>query len=94
MISGPGGILILPGSLGTPELVPLNDKQKIFLLAELDILAEAVDILLIDTGSGITSNVLFFNVIAPESIVLVNSEPTSITDSYALMRVLAIKYQK
>ena len=94
LIKGPGGMLILPASSGVPELADLDESQKILLLNEMDLLAEPVDILLIDTGSGISSNVLYFNVAAQESIVLVTSEPTSITDGYALIKVLSIKHQK
>jgi len=94
LIKGPGGMLILPASSGVPELADLDESQKILLLNEMDLLAEPVDILLIDTGSGISSNVLYFNVAAQESIVLVTSEPSSITDGYALIKVLSIKHQK
>lgn len=94
LIKGPGGMLILPASSGIPELADLDESQKILLLNEMDLLAEPVDILLIDTGSGISSNVLYFNVAAKESIVLVTAEPTSITDGYALIKVLSIKHQK
>jgi len=55
---------------------------------ELDLIAETVDILLIDTGAGISSNVLYFNMAAEESIVVMTPEPTSITDAYALIKVL------
>lgn len=94
IIKGPGGMLILPASSGVPELVPLNENQKVFLLNEMDLLAELADILLIDTGSGISSNVLYFNAAAQESIALVTAEPTSIIGAYALIKVLSIKYQK
>jgi hypothetical protein len=48
----------------------------------------------IDTGAGISSNVLYFNVAAAESIIIATPEPTSITDAYALIKVLATKFQK
>ena len=51
-----------------------------------------MDILLIDTGAGISSNVIYFNMAAQESIVIVTPEPTSITDAYALIKVLSTKY--
>ncbi|NWF54447.1 MAG: MinD/ParA family protein [Syntrophaceae bacterium] len=91
---GPGGMAVLPASSGVLELVDLDESQKLFLLDELDLLAETVDILLIDTGAGISSNVLYFNLAAEESIVVVTPEPTSITDAYALIKVLASKYKK
>jgi flagellar biosynthesis protein FlhG len=94
LIEGPGGMTILPAGSGVLELADLNESQKLFLLNELEVLAGTVDFLLIDTGAGISSNVLYFNMAAEESIVLVTPEPTSITDAYALMKVLSKKYQK
>lgn len=91
---GPGGMSILPASSGVLELVDLDESQKIFLLSELDLVAETVDILLIDTAAGISSNVLYFNMAAEESIVVVTPEPTSITDAYALIKILSTKYKK
>jgi flagellar biosynthesis protein FlhG len=46
------------------------------------------DILLIDTGAGISSNVIYFNLAAQEKIIVVTPEPTSITDAYALIKVM------
>ena len=94
LTKGPGGMSILPASSGVLELVDLDESQKVFLLGELDLVAETVDILLIDTAAGISSNVLYFNMAAEESIVVVTPEPTSITDAYALIKVLSTKYKK
>jgi flagellar biosynthesis protein FlhG len=92
MVEGPEGIKILPASSGIPELADLDKHQKIFLLSELDDYSEKIDVVLIDTGAGISRNVLFFNVAAQERIVVANNEPTSITDAYALIKVLASQY--
>jgi len=61
-------------------------------LTELDRLIDDADILLIDTAAGISTNVMDFNVTAHEIVVVVSPEPTSITDAYALMKVLSLKY--
>ncbi len=92
LIEGPEGILILPASSGVQELVNLNESQQLKLLTELDLLEEEIDFLLIDTGAGISTNVMYFNVAAQEIIIIVTPEPTSITDGYAMMKVLATKY--
>lgn len=92
MVEGPEGIKILPASSGIPELADLDKHQKMFLLNELDEYSEKVDVVLIDTGAGISRNVLFFNIAALERIVVANNEPTSITDAYALIKVLASKH--
>ncbi len=94
IIEGPGGMRILPASSGVLELVDLDESQKIFLLNELDLIAESIDFLFIDTGAGISSNVLYFNMAAEESIIIATPEPTSITDAYALMKVLSMRYKK
>jgi flagellar biosynthesis protein FlhG len=92
VVEGPEGIKILPASSGIPELADLDKHQKMFLLNELDEYSENIDIVLIDTGAGISRNVLFFNIAALERIVVANNEPTSITDAYALIKILASKH--
>jgi flagellar biosynthesis protein FlhG len=92
VVEGPEGIKILPASSGIPELADLDKHQKMFLLNELDEYSENIDVVLIDTGAGISRNVLFFNIAALERIVVANNEPTSITDAYALIKILASKH--
>ncbi|MEW6386693.1 MAG: MinD/ParA family protein [Thermodesulfobacteriota bacterium] len=94
LLEGPGGIKVLPASSGIPELADLDEYQKMFLLDELDNYSAKVDVVLIDTGAGISRNVLFFNIAALERIVVANNEPTSITDAYALIKILATKYNE
>ena len=92
LVPGPGGMLILPASSGVPELADLNDGQRLQLLTALETLDHEIDFLLIDTGDGISANVMYFNVAAQDIIVVATPEPTSITDAYALMKVLCTKY--
>ena len=94
LVKGPGGMLIMPASSGVVDLVDLKEDQKLFLLSEIDLMADQIDLLLIDTGAGISSNVLYFNLAAQESIVIVTPEPTSITDAYALIKVLSVRFKK
>ena len=99
IISDSNGILVLPASSGVPELSNLSESQKIALMSrfdeftgDIDGSGEPIDILLIDTGAGISSNVLYFNLAASEIYIVVTPEPTSITDAYALIKVLNVKY--
>jgi flagellar biosynthesis protein FlhG len=94
LIEGPGGMSIMPASSGVLDLVSLDESQKLFLLNEFDLIAETIDLVLIDTGAGISSNVLYFNMAAQESIVIATPEPTAITDAYALIKVLSTKFKK
>jgi len=94
LIEGPGKMKILPASSGIQELTNLTRKQKINILTQLDRLIDSVDVLFIDTAAGISSNVMDFNATAQEIVVVVSPEPTSITDAYALMKVLSLKYSE
>lgn len=88
IVEGPEGVSIIPASSGVQEMANLTEGHKINLLNEFDILNTMFDILLIDTGAGISSNVMYFNLAAQERIVVVTPEPTSITDAYALIKVM------
>jgi len=88
IVKGPEDVAIIPASSGVQELAHLTEGQKINLLNEFDVLNNMFDILLVDTGAGISSNVIYFNLAAEERIVVVTPEPTSITDAYALIKVM------
>jgi flagellar biosynthesis protein FlhG len=94
IISGPGNLHILPASSGVQELTRLSHTQQFRILKHLNHLIEGYDVFLIDTGAGISTNVLYFTASAQEILVVVTPEPTSITDAYALMKVLSIKYHE
>ncbi len=83
---------ILPASSGIDEFSQLTNQQQLLIIKELNTVLKDFDILLIDTGAGISSAVMYFNTIAEEVVIVVSPEPTSITDAYALMKVLSIKY--
>ncbi|BBO66776.1 site-determining protein [Desulfosarcina alkanivorans] len=94
IVSGPGNLKILPASSGIQELTKLTAVQKLEIYNKLNALLMNYDIVLIDTAAGISSNVLYFNVSANEIMVVVTPEPTSITDAYALMKILSVRYQE
>jgi flagellar biosynthesis protein FlhG len=92
LVEGPAGMIILPASSGVQDLVHLTEGQRLQLLAELDTLETQVDFLFVDTGAGISANVMYFNMAAQDIVVVVTPEPTSMTDAYALMKILSTKY--
>jgi flagellar biosynthesis protein FlhG len=94
LIEGPGGIKILPSASGIPEMTDLSRGQKITLIDELNALNDTLDYILIDTGAGISSNVMYFNMAAREIIVVTTPEPTALTDAYALIKVLYQRHAK
>jgi len=82
------GILLLPGASGTQEITTLNRDQKSALLTELDAMTQELDLVLVDTGSGISDVVTYFTSAAQEIVVVVTPEFASIADAYALIKVL------
>jgi flagellar biosynthesis protein FlhG len=94
MIQGPGGIMILPSASGIQEMSNLSKGQKLTLLDELRAVSREVDFLLIDTAAGIVDNVMYFNMAAHEIIVVASPEPTSLTDAYAIIKVLHQNHAK
>jgi flagellar biosynthesis protein FlhG len=94
LVEGPGGIKILPSASGIPEMTELSRGQKLTLIDELNSLNESLDFILIDTGAGISSNVMYFNMAAREIIVVTTPEPTALTDAYALIKVLYQRHAK
>ena len=84
----PYGFSILPASSGMSEMLTLSTGQKLELLDAVDELEDDLDYLIVDTGAGISDNVLYFNMAAQERLVVLTPEPTSLTDAYALIKVL------
>ena len=94
IVDGPAGIKIIPAGSGVQEFTSLGRHEKLRLLDELDMLDEQFDIMIVDTEAGISENVTYFSVAAQEIIIVVTPEPTSITDAYALIKLLSTRYSE
>jgi flagellar biosynthesis protein FlhG len=94
IIEGPAGIKVIPAGSGVQEVTSLSQHDRLKLLDELDMLEEKFDIMIVDTEAGISENVTYFTAAAQEIIVVVSPEPTSITDVYALIKLLATRYSE
>ncbi len=92
IVSHPSGLDIIPSGSGVYEVTNLEDESKRVLLDAFEELYGMYDYLIIDTGAGIGSNVLYFNSAAQRVLVVVDPEPTSITDAYALIKLLSTKH--
>ena len=93
-LKGPQGIVVLPASTGISQLTTLTEAQQLILQEELERFASTMDVLLIDTGAGISSTVTYFAAAAQSIVIVVSPEPTSLTDAYALMKVLLRQYRE
>lgn len=94
IMTGPNGIKILPAGSGDVSMTSLSADQLMLLQSELEWVCESTDVVLIDTGAGISTNVLFFASGAQEILVVMTPEPTSLADAYALIKVLASQYRE
>ncbi len=92
LVEGPGGVMVLPAASGVQEMSQLTDDQILQFMGALDELDADFDVLLVDTGAGIGKNVLYFNAAAQDVLVVSTAEPTSMTDAYAVMKVLAQRH--
>ncbi len=81
------GFDLLPACSGVREMAQLL-FEKIQIIKSVLRSLEGYDVMLLDTGAGIAETVLQFNLLAPRNIVVLNRELTSITDSYAMMKVM------
>jgi len=88
----PYGFSILPASSGMSKMLSLSTGQKLELLDAVDELEDELDCLIVDTGAGISDNVLYFNLATQERLVVLTQEPTSLTDAYALIKVLKLSH--
>jgi len=86
LLEGPEGIKIIAGGSGVHELAQLSLEQIDKLTSSLALLEEEMDIILIDTGAGISHGVLNFALAAHEIIVVTIPEPTAIADAYGIIK--------
>ncbi|MHB9145356.1 MAG: AAA family ATPase [Symbiobacteriia bacterium] len=89
IIDGPYGLHVVPGGSGLQELANLNEWQFGRLLTSLGELEKHHELLLIDTGAGLSKNVTNFFLAADEVIVVTNPEPPATLDAYGLLKVAA-----
>jgi flagellar biosynthesis protein FlhG len=88
MVKAPGGFRLIGGASGLARMADLSDFDRQRIVDALGELEETTDIILIDTGAGISPNVLSFTRAADHVLVLTTPEPTAITDAYAVIKVI------
>ncbi|ALQ08945.1 MULTISPECIES: MinD/ParA family ATP-binding protein [Pseudoalteromonas] len=89
LVEGPAGIKIVPATSGSQSMVELSPSEHAGLIRAFSELNTEFDILIVDTAAGISDMVLSFSRAAQDVMVVVCDEPTSITDAYALIKVLS-----
>lgn len=91
---GPYGLKIIPGGSGLDDIMRLDIDKLNLLTNQLIKLEQYIDIIIIDTGAGISNTVINFAGSSDEIILVITPEPTSLTDGYAMLKVINNKVKK
>ncbi|MCP3869919.1 MAG: MinD/ParA family protein [Gammaproteobacteria bacterium] len=92
VIRGPSGIMVVPAASGLQQMAELSTAEHAGLIRAFSEVGADVDTLIIDTAAGISDTVISFSRAAQEVVVVVCDEPASITDAYALIKLLNREY--
>ena len=85
------GVDLIPGGNGISELQNLNAEDRYMLLSQVSHLPRKYDVLLVDTSPGLSNHVLYLNSLVQQVVVTLTPDPASLTDAYALIKVLSQK---
>lgn len=92
IMTGPNGIRIIPASSGVKRMAELSTEENAGLVSAFSELNDSLDVMLIDSAAGISDSVVTFCRAAHEVVVVVCDEPASITDAYAMIKLLSQDY--
>jgi len=88
LVDAPGGFRLLAGASGLAKIASLSEFERARMLQQIDGIEDEADIILIDTGAGVSPNVLSFAKHADQLLVITTPEPTSVTDAYAVIKTV------
>lgn len=89
IVTGPHGLQIVPAASGIKRMANLTDAEQAGIIRAFSDLYHRVDVMVVDTAAGLHDSVLTFSQAAQHVLVVVCDEPASITDAYALIKVLS-----
>jgi len=92
IVEGPSGISVVPASSGVQAMAELSEAEHAGLIRAFSDIGQDLDVLIIDTAAGISDTVVSFSRAAQEILVVVCDEPASITDAYAMIKLLNREY--
>ena len=94
VIQAPGGFSVLLAGSGMVEYSRLTPEVRNQFLNVIQALTPDYDVILLDTGAGISDVVLFSISLASEVLIVATPEPTSLTDAYAAIKVLTMQQKR
>lgn len=86
---GPMNTRFISGGSGVEDLVKLDKQEILKFVEKMALLDKLADIIIVDTGAGLSENVMSFIMAADEVLLITTPEPTSITDAYALIKMVS-----
>ena len=89
IVTAPQGFMVVPAASGAAEMVNMSATEHLGLVQAFSTLAARVDVLIVDTAAGIAHSVLQFSQACQHVVVVICDEPASLTDAYALVKVLS-----
>ncbi|KPJ88804.1 MAG: cobyrinic acid a,c-diamide synthase [Gammaproteobacteria bacterium SG8_11] len=92
VLNGPEGIKVVPAASGIQAMAELPTSQHAGVIRAFSELSFPLDVLIIDTAAGVSDSVTSFTRAAQEVVVVICDEPASITDAYALIKLLSRDY--
>ncbi|MGC3979907.1 MAG: P-loop NTPase [Steroidobacteraceae bacterium] len=89
IIEAPQGFHVVPGASGVANMANMSAAEHLSIVQAFSSLSSRIDTLIVDTAAGIAHGVLQFAQAAQHVLLVVCDEPASITDAYALIKVLS-----
>jgi flagellar biosynthesis protein FlhG len=89
IVTGPRGVQVVPGASGVKRMANLSPAESAGLIRAFSDLYHRIDVMVIDTAAGLHDSVIAFTQAAHHVVVVVCDEPASITDAYALIKVMS-----
>ncbi|MDL4840081.1 MinD/ParA family protein [Aquibacillus rhizosphaerae] len=92
--TGPNAVSYIAAGSGLSEIFTMDEQKFNFFLNQLDELMTSYDYIIFDMGAGVSNGSIYFMLAADECIVVTTTEPTSLTDAYAIIKhVTSQNYQ-
>lgn len=91
-LTGPYGLNIIPAASGIQKMADLSSAETMELIRSFSSLTNEIDVMIVDQASGISSQVMDFTHASQDIVVVICNEPASLMDSYAVIKILSMKY--
>jgi len=88
IVEGPQGLKFISGGSGFADLTSLSDRQLEYLIQTFSYLDQIADVILIDTGAGVSNQVINLVKASRETIIITTPEPTALTDAYVIIKMI------